>query len=193
MAARAHADGQKSGDVALVVPTAEGALVAAIDGLGRGEEAAHAALVVRKEVLGTADSALISIANSCRRALSGTRGAAAALASISTGTSTMTWLGVGTVEGRLVTADRPRAHVKGWLSPRRGVLGDPLPPLEAVSLMIDYGDILILATDGISARFADELDVTGTPDDIAERIISAHWNSVDDAVVVVARYFGTRT
>ena len=72
------------------------------------------------------------------------------------------------------------------------MLGDRLPTLEPRTLLIGYGDVLILATDGIAARFAEELDVTGTPRDIAERIVSAYWNSADDAVVVVLRYLGTR-
>lgn len=87
----------------------------------------------------------------------------------------------------------PKAHAKASLDLRRGVLGDGLPTLEAATFAIGYGDVLILATDGIAARFADELDVTGTPRDIAERIVSSHWNGTDDAVVVVLRYLGTRT
>ena len=91
-----------------------------------------------------------------------------------------------------MTGDRPRAHAKASLGLRHGVLGDQLPALDAVTLLISYGDVLILATDGIAARFAEELDVTVTPRDIAERIVSAYWNSADDAVVVVLRDLGTR-
>jgi negative regulator of sigma-B (phosphoserine phosphatase) len=192
-ATTSHADRRVSGDVAVVVPTADGALLAAIDGLGRGEEAVHAALAARAMVLETADSGVVPIAQRCHRAMARTRGAAVALACVSTLTSTFSWLGVGTVAGRLVTGDRPRAHAKASLDLRRGVLGDRLPTLEPVTFAIGYGDVLILATDGIAARFADELDVTGTPRDIAERIVSSHWNGTDDAVVVVLRYLGTRT
>jgi negative regulator of sigma-B (phosphoserine phosphatase) len=188
-----NAESRISGDVAFVVPGANGALVAAIDGLGRGEKAAHAALTARETVLKTADSGVVPIAQRCHRALAGTRGAAATLAFVSTVTSTITWLGVGTVEGRLVTGDRPKAHAKASLGLRRGVLGDQLPALEAMTFVIGYGDVLILATDGIAAAFAEELDVSGTPRAIAERIVSAHWNRTDDAVVVVLRYLGTRT
>jgi phosphoserine phosphatase RsbX len=184
---------QISGDVGLVVPVADGALLAAIDGLGRGEKAAHAAHTARETVLETVDCGIVPIAQRCHRALAGTRGAAAALAFVSTVTSTITWLGVGTVEGRLLTGDRPKAHAKASLGLRRGVLGDQLPALEAATFVIGYGDILILATDGIAAAFAEELDVSGTPRAIAERIVSAHWNRIDDAIVVVLRYLGTRT
>jgi negative regulator of sigma-B (phosphoserine phosphatase) len=154
-ATTSHADRRVSGDVAVVVPTADGAL---------------------------------PIAQRCHRAMARTRGAAVALACVSTLTSTFSWLGVGTVAGRLVTGDRPRAHEKASLDLRRGLLGDGVPTLEPVTFAIGYGDLLILATDGIAARFADELDVTGTPRDIAERIVSSHWNGTDDAVVVVLRY-----
>jgi phosphoserine phosphatase RsbX len=192
-ATSSHADRRVSGDLAVVVPTTHGVLLAAIDGLGRGEEAAHAALAARATVLETADSGVVPIALRCHHALARTRGAAVALACVSTLTSTFSWLGVGTVAGRLVTGDRPRAHAKATLTLRRGLLGDRVPKLEAVTFVIGYGDVLILATDGVGARFAEELDVAGTPREIADRIVSSHWNRTDDAVVVVLRYLGTRT
>jgi hypothetical protein len=50
------------------------------------------------------------------------------------------------------------------------------------------GDVLIFATDGVDRGFADDLDVSGSAIDIAERVIRRHWRACDDAISVVARY-----
>jgi hypothetical protein len=49
---------------------------------------------------------------------------------------------------------------------------------------------VIFATDGVAQCFADDLDVSGTAAEIAERIMRRHWKANDDALSVVARYLG---
>jgi phosphoserine phosphatase RsbX len=184
-----------SGDVALVIPVPDGALVAVIDGLGHGHEAARAAQIARETVYKAAGVDIIALAHRCHRALAHTRGAAVALAYLSTSASTLTWLGVGNVEGRLNTGDQrtrtPSANVS--LRLRRGVVGHQLPAIGTVTIDIHRGDILILATDGISPGFGEALDVSGSPQRIAERIMAKHWTVTDDGLVLVLRYLGTGT
>ena len=50
---------------------------------------------------------------------------------------------------------------------------------------------LLAAIDGFGR--SEEAAHAGTPREIADRIVSSHWNRTDDAVVVVLRYLGTRT
>ena len=52
------------------------------------------------------------------------------------------------------------------------------------------GDVLVLATDGIEARFADSLDISGSTQAISERILADHGKPSDDALVVAVRYLG---
>ena len=54
------------------------------------------------------------------------------------------------------------------------------------------GDVLVLATDGIQAVFADSLDISGSAQAITERILAAHRRPTDDALVVAVRYLGPR-
>jgi hypothetical protein len=55
------------------------------------------------------------------------------------------------------------------------------------------GDVLIFATDGIRRDFADYLTTSGSTRDIAERLLERHATATDDALVLVARYMGTKS
>jgi negative regulator of sigma-B (phosphoserine phosphatase) len=112
------------------------------------------------------------------------------LASVHSSDATLTWLGVGNVEGRLL---RPRAGT----SPQKqnalllaGVVGYQLPALHAGVGSLQKGDLLILATDGIHARFAEGLRLDQAPRQIAAHILDRHLKGNDDALVLVARYLG---
>jgi phosphoserine phosphatase RsbX len=128
----------------------------------------------------------------CDAALRGTRGAAISLAFVSTHESSITWLGVGNVEGRLLSADAGERTPKASLGLGRGVAGHELPPVSAATIDVRPGDVLLLATDGIAASFADSLDVSGSAQAISERIVHEHWSRLDDALVVAVRYLGRR-
>ena len=70
----------------------------------------------------------------------------------------MTWLGVGNVEGRVLSGDPSITRPKGSLALGRGVPGHALPTVRSARLAVDWGDVLVLATDGIESTFADSLD-----------------------------------
>lgn len=194
-AAAPHPAEDVSGDAALVIRAPEGALVAVIDGLGRGREAARAAQTARETVCEAAGTDIVALAHRCHRALARTRGAAVALAYVSTSAGTLTWLGVGNVEGRLITGHRRTRTPSGnaSLRLRRGVIGRQLPAIGSATLGIRHGDMLILSTDGITPRFGEALDVSGSSQRIAERILAEHWTFTDDGLVLVLRYFGPGT
>jgi negative regulator of sigma-B (phosphoserine phosphatase) len=182
-----------SGDVAVVTRLPEGALLAAIDGLGHGHEAARAARVARDTVREAADVDIIALAHRCHRALACTRGVALALAFVSTSASTLTWLGVGNVEGRLITGDQQRGprSANASLRLRCGVIGHQLRTIGTATVDIDRGDVVVLSTDGITSKFGERLDVSGSSQRIAERILAEHWTVADDGLVLVLRYIGS--
>jgi hypothetical protein len=170
----------------------EGALVAAIDGLGHGREAARSACLAAKVVHERPTRDLVLLAQRCHRALRGTRGAAISLAFISTSEGTMTWLGVGNVEGRVLSGYPSAMLPKGSLALRSGIPGHELPSVRSATLDVRPGDVLVLATDGIKAVFGDSLDISGSTQAISERILAAHRKPADDALVVAIRYLGVR-
>ena len=191
-ATRPHPAQPVSGDEALVLRVGDNALVAVIDGLGRGHEAARAAQIARATVCAAGDLDIVAITHRCHGALAGTRGAAVALACVSTSAGTVTWLGIGNVQGRLIGSDQRRRtrSASTSLRLRRGVVGRQLPEIDTATVEIQRGDILILATDGIASGFADALDVSGSSQQIAERILAEHWTVTDDGLVLVVRYLG---
>jgi phosphoserine phosphatase RsbX len=181
-----------SGDLAVVTLLPEGALVAGIDGLGHGTEAARAARMAAAVVRETPSQDLVLLVQRCHAALKGTRGAAISLAFVSPSESGVTWLGVGSVEGRVLSGEPSATRPKGSLALGRGVPGHELPPMRTATLEVRPGDVLVFATDGIEAAFADSLDISGSTQAISERIVADHWKPSDDALVVAMRYLGAR-
>lgn len=182
-----------SGDLAVITLVTEGALVAGIDGLGHGREAAHAAGKAAEVVRESSSQDLVALVHRCHAALGGTRGAAISLAFVSPARNEVTWLGVGNVEGRLLSGDPSATRPKGSLALQRGVPGHELPTVRTATIDVRPGDVLVLATDGIESGFADPPDISGSTRAISERILADYGKRPDDdALVVAVRYLGAR-
>jgi hypothetical protein len=181
-----------NGDLGVVTVLPEGLLVAAIDGLGHGGEAARAAREAGEVVRERASEELGPLIERCHDALRNTRGAVIGLAFMSHVRRTMTWLGVGNIEGLVLSADPAALKPKGYLALGSGLLGHELPSVRIATLDVRPGDVLILATDGVEAAFADSVDISGSAQAISERILARHWKPVDDALVLAVRYVGVR-
>ena len=192
MAMRCRRGEATSGDLAVVSLLPEGVLVAGIDGLGHGDEAARAARKAAEVVRQSPSQDLALLVQRCHDALKGTRGAAITLAFVSLSEGGVTWLGVGNVEGRVLSGDPSATQPKGSLPLGTGVPGHELPPVRATKLDLRTGDVIVLATDGVASAFADSLDVSGSTQAISERILSDHWKPLDDGLVVTVRYLGVR-
>ena len=89
----------ESGDLHLVKPVGRGVLVAAVDGLGHGAEAAAAARAAVTALDRHADEFLIPVVRKCHEALIGTRGVVMSLAYLDGAKRSLIWLGIGNVEG----------------------------------------------------------------------------------------------
>ncbi len=180
----------RSGDHYVVAEFAGGVLLAAIDGLGHGDDAADAATLAAAVLRERAGTALIPLVHRCHEDLRGTRGVVLSVAAIDLATATMTWMGVGNVEGVLFRADGAADPAREGVLPRAGVLGYQLPPLRARAIAIGPGDTLIFATDGIRSEFVSEAPDDHTVGELAEEILVRFGRESDDALVLVARYLG---
>jgi phosphoserine phosphatase RsbX len=179
-----------AGDLAVLAQAPAGAIIAAVDGLGHGPAAARAARVAVREACLSAEADILTVTRRCHRALRHTRGAALSVGLVGRARQSLTWLGVGNVEGRLLRATSGHRNAQESLVLTPGLPGRDLPELSAKTLPLDRGDVVIFATDGVAQCFADDLDVSGSPTEIAERIMTRHWKADDDGVSVVARYLG---
>ena len=184
LAARPATGENQSGDRSVVAATGNGVLVAVIDGLGHGPDAAVAAAAAADVLNARADGEPVELLARCHEALRPTRGAAISLAVV-TGAGRLDWVAVGNVQGVVAHA---ASGATSRLVTRGGVAGRRLPPLRASSVALADDDLLILYTDGVDEAAARDLPLPGGPDAIAEQLLQRHARGNDDALVLVARY-----
>ena len=187
VAARARAGEVESGDCHVVREFPGGVLMAAVDGLGHGQEAASAAHLAAALIEQHAHEDPVVLVQRCHETLAGGRGAVMSVASLEGRTGLLRWIGVGNVEAvllRSVAAGRRQER----LLLRGGIVGHRLPHLESSAVPVFPEDVLVLATDGISAGFAEQLGTGQDPEKIASRVLAEHGRTTDDALVLVARF-----
>lgn len=178
---------KESGDRCVVRVAGERALLAVIDGIGHGREAAQAARAVVEELEAHPDESILQLFQRCHARLRSTRGAAMTLAQYDAGTQRLRWLGAGNVRSTLLrvgTNGKPQLRDMLVYS---GAVGVQLPTLEVSSLEVQPGDLLCLATDGIQDRFTEALRHGEPPREQAERLLEAFRVRTDDALILLAR------
>jgi negative regulator of sigma-B (phosphoserine phosphatase) len=198
VATRALTGQSVSGDQYTVQPFPTGVLVAVVDGLGHGEEAVTAANLAIAALREHAHESVALLLQRCHDQLKGTRGVVMSLASFSAPDSSMTWVGVGDVEGVLLRAAPSARPARESIPLRGGVLGYQLPPVRAATVSVAQGDLLIFATDGIRSSFVQEpllnnpltRQTADGPQELANRLLVSYGKETDDALVLVARYRG---
>jgi phosphoserine phosphatase RsbX len=178
---------QRSGDRAVFEAWDGGALVGAIDGLGHGADAAAAAEEAAKVVGEHPRDEPEALLARCHEALVRTRGVVMTLAWFDLEEATLTWTGVGNVEGRLLRAGAAPGIAPESALIKGGVVGYSLPSVRPTVTPLATGDTLVLATDGVSSGFASSLAHGVSAQDLAERILADHGRGTDDALVVVVR------
>lgn len=194
MAGRALRGQPVSGDAGLVQPFENGALIAVIDGLGHGTEAAAASRTAL-EILEEADAGapVTMLIERCHKAMLRTRGSAMALATLHAGDNSMAWTGIGNVDAVLLRRPGGTLRQDMALLNRGGVVGYRMPAPRMSVVPIAPGDLLVFTTDGIGSRFAQSVERDAPPQEIAETVLELYGKPTDDALVLVARWLGTQS
>jgi len=180
----------ESGDRYVYERFADGVLLALVDGIGHGPEAAAAAEAACAILRTHASEPVIALAEHCHWGLRLTRGVVMSLAAFDLRNNSMTWLGIGNVQGALRRFRWPIDQSEELLFLRAGVVGSQLPPLQASVLPVFPGDLLVLATDGVQSGFAPQITSREAPTLTAQAILDRYNKRTDDALVLVARYQG---
>ena len=179
-----------SGDAGLALPAPGGVLLLVVDGLGHGTAAADAARLALAVVERHGRESLEAIFKRCHEALRSGRGVAMSAALVTPALGTLTWAGVGNVEG-LVAKPDPGSQ-PGWkrqrLITRAGVVGYALPPIRPASIDFSPGSYLLFATDGLEHDFGDEVVPGLAAGELAGRALERHWRGSDDGLVLVAQH-----
>lgn len=192
VAALTLAGERQSGDLHLVKGVPGGTLVAAVDGLGHGAEAATAARTAVTTLEEHAGESVTALLERCHWALKGSRGVVMSLAFLDQRAGSLTWVGVGNVEGVLLRFEGRSAATPAriGLVTRGGIVGSELPPVRPQQVRLAWGDLLFFATDGIREGFLENLPPDASPQQLADHILANHGKGTDDALVLVARYRG---
>lgn len=176
-----------SGDRGLCLPFDGGTLVAVIDGLGHGPEAAKAAERAEAVIRRTVGEPLVDVVRACHEECRQTRGVVLS-AALFDDRGTMSWLGVGNVEALLIRGGSEQTEA---VAARGGTVGYLLPPLNPRTLQVQAGDTLVLASDGIKHGFKHEIQALRSPQEIADQVLARWGKDSDDACALVARYLGS--
>jgi phosphoserine phosphatase RsbX len=187
---------RESGDLHLVraLDGGDSVLVAVVDGLGHGQEAAAAARLAIDTLDRRAVATIPELVQQCHEALIGTRGVVMSVAQFDASRDTMTWIGLGNVAGVLVPGDRGDRTSYTTLVTRGGIVGSRSghPPVRPWVIPIQPHDILVLATDGLYADFGEDIIPQRDADATAKRLLDRYGKGTDDALVLIARYLGRR-
>lgn len=176
------------GDREVVCRFDGGAVIAAVDGIGHGEQAAAAARTAAQVIAHDPHESPIELLQRCHAALRHTRGVVLSVASLDLRHGSLRWAGVGNVTGVVWRGDSGRYAPREELLLRAGVVGlGELPVLYPVIIPWQLRDTLVFATDGIRANFPDGLLMSGSSQALADRILAQHRHGNDDALVLVVR------
>ena len=175
-----------SGDAWTVVSSKgrHGILVA--DGLGHGPDAARASLAATRVLEERPDVEPAEIIQSCHRALVPTRGAAVAVARIST--DKVGFAGIGNIACRIEAGD-----VRRQLVSHNGTLGHMLRRVQQFDFPLPPGALLLFHSDGLATHWnlADYPGLAGRhPGIIAGVLYRDHERGRDDVTVLVVRNGG---
>jgi serine phosphatase RsbU (regulator of sigma subunit) len=191
-ARRPRPDEQICGDYPIALDIGgKAALFGVLDGLGHGTEAATAAMRAADVISDSRTEPLEVLFLLCHQALADTRGVAMTLAQLDFEAATMRWIGVGNVTANLVAKAASGVEVRSCALLASGTVGYRLPEvLHPNSVAIRPGDLLVLASDGISEDYLDSIDFAGPAMTTAEQILDKHAKETDDALVLTARHRG---
>jgi negative regulator of sigma-B (phosphoserine phosphatase) len=179
---------ENSGDLAVFAPYRDGGLVAVIDGLGHGDEAAAASATAAEVITAHANDGARQLLERCHEALRKSRGVVLTAAWFDLEAMELTWAGVGNVEARLVRGAAVYGERHDSALVLGGVLGYNLPRLSPARTDLRRGDAVAFATDGIDADYSASLTPGLPAQRLAERILQRHGRDTDDALAAVVRY-----
>lgn len=184
-----------SGDQAIALEIdGDAALFGVMDGLGHGPAAATAAMRAVDALKRARKERVEVLVQLCHRVLGGTRGVAMTLARVDFAAGILTWTGVGNVTANQVAKDVTGTLIRSTARLTAGIVGYRIPevrPAQVVS--IRAGDLIVIASDGISEDHLEHIDFSASAIVIAEEIVSKHAKKTDDAMVLTARHRGAST
>lgn len=176
----------ESGDLHLIAPFDNGVLIATLDGLGHGAEAAEASRKAAEYLSEHRRKPLDSLLHGCHTYIRDTRGVALSAVSFNAAECTLTWAGIGNVETALFSHLSERNPEV--LLTQGGVVGFQMPSARISRQLVRDRDLLVMATDGINSDFVSMVNTAHSPTQVAADIFTHHAKGNDDALALVVRF-----
>ncbi len=139
---------QECGDGYAFRTTGDGWLALAVDGLGHGPLAARAAQEATRCFLASREESPAGLLSELHRGISGTRGAAVAVARIDLDRLRLSYAAIGNISGRLIGAGRPRGLVT-----HPGIVGHNVQRTTETHYDLEPGTWVVLHSDGLNERW----------------------------------------
>lgn len=156
-----------------------------VDGLGHGVFAAEAAREAERVLANTNPTSAAGILRDCHDALKKTRGAAAAIAGISSETGTLTYAGIGNISATVIDHNGRRG-----IASHNGTLGHQLHKIQEFTVPWNKDSVLIMHSDGLATKW--DLNqypglISKHPSIIAAMLYRDFQRQRDDVTVMVAK------
>ena len=170
------------GDKYSIIKKNKNTIIAVVDGLGHGPEAAEAAEAACECVSQYSGNSLRQMFDECDRSLKNTRGAAMTVVMIDNETDIAQFAAVGNVEVKSKTHEK----ISTINSP--GIVGRRIRKLNTSNFRLKPRDTIVIHTDGISNKFnLDEIN-DDCPQAMADKIMENYSRGNDDSTCVVIKY-----
>jgi anti-sigma regulatory factor (Ser/Thr protein kinase) len=118
------------------------------DGLGHGPDAATASTSAVRVFEKDPSMSAANFVTLCHQEMSGTRGAAVAIANIDTRSATLHYAGVGNITGTLYTGGQRRG-----LPSLNGIVGAILPKVKSYDYPLPTSGMVVMHSDGLHSRW----------------------------------------
>jgi anti-sigma regulatory factor (Ser/Thr protein kinase) len=182
---------QECGDGWQVITDGDSLYAMVADGLGHGPDAAHASQAAL-DVLGRFSAfSPARVLDEAHHALTGTRGAAVAVARILPLDGKVCFAGVGNIEGQIINGDADRHTVS-----HNGIVGSNIRKIQEFTYPWEHKSMLIMHSDGLATRW-DLSSYPGLnichPAVIAGVLYRDFVRRRDDVIVLVLRQATKRT
>lgn len=174
-----------SGDDYAVIDVEDSALLAMVDGLGGGAEAAEPTARALEVLRTYPQRPLKELIERCHTALHGTRGAVIGLLRLEEKARRAAYIGVGNIGIHVISS-----HIIKPIS-KNGILGHrQLPSLLEMTYTYNSGDTFILYSDGISTKLISDSALHHPPTDLqymADDLLTRYGKTTDDATILLVQ------
>jgi hypothetical protein len=181
---------REESQLSVVKATPSGILTAIIDGMEHSEKAAGAAKISAGIFDQYTHQSITELFARCDKESRTTGGVSATAAIFNRGKNTVSWFGVGNVQG-CVFHRNPQAEPRFiMLDQISGLVGDGQFKLREMCVALKPGDLCILASDGLKPEFVQALPIDGRPRQVADELLARYAREDADSLIIVVRFLG---